>query len=234
MGSAAPIEGFALVEKIHSLGIPCFNSPATISRLRDKALGSCLMSAHEVPTPKTLVIGGQYSVDALTTCIEGPPWVLKTRFSAKGLGVMLVDSRRALGSAIDTLLASHTQILMQEFVPERSGTDVRVIVAGGKALAAMERGASSSTEFRSNLFLGGQGIAVPLTEELSRIAEVATAALGLTIAGVDLLGGPGGFVVAEANTSPGLAGVSQVQGRNIAHDVLLTFKEILSTFEKEE
>lgn len=225
MGSAAPAEGLALVTKIAALGIPCASRPQHLIPLRDKASSLIKMHAAKVPLPRTLIVGAGYNLEHIIEQIPKAPWILKTRFSTKGLGVMLVDSRRALSSAIDTLLSSHLQILVQEFIADRSGADVRVLVVDGQAVACMQRQSQNANEFRSNLYLGATGSVLELSKEVADIATNATSSVELDIAGVDLLGSPGNFYVAEVNTSPGLAGISKAVGRNLARDVLVKFAD---------
>ncbi len=220
MGSSAFIEGFALLSKIASLGVPCINSPEHLIVQRDKAQALLTLSQAGIPTPRTLVIGRSYSKDSIFRSVSGPPWVLKSRFGAKGDGVMLVESERSLTSALDWLFGTYPQVLLQEFIAAQAGTDIRVLVVAGKAIAAMRRSAPDKNEFRSNLFLGGRGQRVELTAELTTLAEDAASALGLTIAGVDILGEAGSYVVCEVNSSPGLKGLSDAMGEDLALEVV--------------
>lgn len=219
MGSSSFIEGFALLSKLASLGIPCLNCPEKLIIQRDKAQSLMLLSKAGVNIPKTLVIGQGYQTDYIRENLAGPPWVIKLRFGAKGDGVMLVESESSLNSALDLLLNTYAQVLVQEFVSDNAGSDIRVLVVGGKALCAMKRSSGKKHEFRSNLFLGGKGESVELDEELATLAERASAAIGLEIAGVDVLGSKGSYFVCEVNSSPGLKGISEAVGRNLALEV---------------
>lgn len=221
VGSISDASHFALASQLSSLGIRSTNNPDTMLMLRDKAVSLAKLSAAKVPIPKTLAMPAKYDLSKIYESLgESGPWVLKSRFGAYGEGVLLVESKRGLRSALDTLLAKSEQTLLQEFIDKRIGKDIRVLVIGDKAVAAMERSSGDGKDFRSNMALGGASKKVKLTDELSSLAVAATKATGLTIAGVDILGEPGGYVVTEVNMSPGLMGISEASGVDVASLVI--------------
>lgn len=159
-----------------------------------------LLASAKVPFPKTMVLGNHWDA----SLIPGPPWIVKLSVSTKGQGVCLVESERSLRSVVDALRETGQSLLLQEFISESRGADTRVVVLGGKARVAARRQTQRGDEFRSNLHLGGKAEVLELTEDLAGLAEAATRALGLEIAGVDLLQARDGYQVIEVNGSPGL------------------------------
>lgn len=202
-GGSAPAAAVDYLRTLAFLGVPCLNNPMGLYRTRHKGVAYALLSSHKVPIPKTVALGSE-PLEKAVGYIPGPPWILKLPLSAKGQGVCLVESPRSLRSTVDMLRDTGQTILLQEFVATSKGSDIRVIVLGGKAVLAVRRSASEGDEFRSNLHLGGEAELVELTEAVASISEHAAAALGLEIAGVDLLEGSDGYLVVEVNSSPGL------------------------------
>ncbi len=184
-------------------GVPVVNSPEKLLLCRDKAVCYAVLQAHGCPVPRSLLLGRE-PVEEAVEGLAGPPWVLKLPVSTKGKGVMLAESLRSLRAQVDTLRSLDQPILLQEYVATARASDLRVMVLGGKARVAARRQAQKEHEFRSNVDLGGRAEGVELTARLSTTAENAAQALGLDVAGVDLLETEDGFVVIEVNGSPGL------------------------------
>ena len=226
MGSSAPAESFALVSKISDLGIPCFNDPLVLIHNKDKALSQSKLIKGGLPVPKTLLINSDYKIDQILEPLGGPPWVIKTRYGTKGQGVLLTESKRSLVSTLDLMFNNYSQLLVQEFIADQSGTDTRVLVIKDKAVAAMQRKNSSKDEFRSNMYLGSKAVRVDLTPEISELAVSAASALNLKIAGVDLLGSQGNYTVVEVNSSPGLSGISESNNINLAEVILTELEQL--------
>jgi ribosomal protein S6--L-glutamate ligase len=202
-GSSAPLAALSRLAVLEQSGFACLNSSSSMLRSRNKAVSYAHLAAAKVRFPKTVVVGS-VPLDGLTAKLGGPPWIVKLAVSTKGQGVCLVESERSLRSVVDALRETSQVILLQEFVAEAQGADIRVIVLGGKALVAAKRQAGSEDEFRSNVYLGGGAQEVDLEPEMASLAERAAAAMGLEVAGVDLLNTAHGFTVVEVNGSPGL------------------------------
>jgi ribosomal protein S6--L-glutamate ligase len=223
LGSSAPPECFHVLEWLEARSVPCRNRADALRRTRDKATQMLGLLAGRLPLPPTALVGRDSSLDPVVDALAGPPWIVKLPVSTQGSGVILAESRRSLRSICDTLHATGQRLLVQGFVAEAGGADVRVLVVDGTARAAMRR-RGEADEFRSNLHRGGTAEEVALTPELVDVAERATAALGLHVAGVDLLEAADGPLVMEVNGSPGLEGLSAATGRDLAAE-LVTFLE---------
>ena len=147
--------------------------------------------------------------------VPGPPLVIKVLQGTQGLGVVLAETKNAAKSVIEAFMGLDANILVQEFIKESAGCDIRCLVIGGKVVAAMQR-SSAPGEFRSNLHRGGAASAAEITPEERSTAQRAAETLGLNVCGVDLLRSNHGPVIMEVNSSPGLRGIEQVSGKDIA------------------
>lgn len=204
-GSAAPSVALDLLRMWELQGIPCINPSSALQLARDKA--RCYLELHHrsVPIPRTVLLGREAPLEEALRLVPGPPWILKLPVGTKGRAVILVESAASLRSVVSTLQDLSGRLLLQEFVAESRGTDLRVLVLGGRAVAAARRTAGGD-EFRSNVDLGGLARPCELTEECRQVAEAAARAVGLEVAGVDLLESSRGPLVLEVNGSPGLQG----------------------------
>jgi ribosomal protein S6--L-glutamate ligase len=215
IGPASPAYALAVVHQFQMMGVPLVNSFDPISRARDKLLSLQLLSQSGIAIPKTVVARNPSHLPQSLAEVGGPPVVLKLTHGTQGVGVMLADSQHAVESMLDTLWSLGQTILIQEFIAESSGRDIRALVMGGRVVAAMRRQAKLG-EFRSNIHRGGAGTAVELTPEYARAATDAARVVGLEIAGVDLLESRDGPRVIEINASPGFEGLEQATGLDIA------------------
>lgn len=203
-GGAASASDIDELVTLSELGARCVNEVTAIRKTRHKGVAYANLAKNGVPIPRSVLTGREGLMSALEM-VPGPPWILKLPLSTKGAGVCLVETKRSAISTFDALTSLHSGgLLVQEFVTEAKGSDVRVIVMGGKAVLAARRQASTADEFRSNVHLGGQASLVELTPDLVEIAEKASDSLGLQIAGVDIIQGAHGYLVVEVNSSPGL------------------------------
>ena len=151
--------------------------------------------------------------------VGGPPLVIKLLESTQGNGVVLAETQQAAESVIGAFQGLDANILVQEFIKESKGTDIRCFVVGKKVIGSMKRTAKEG-EFRSNLHKGGAGTKIKITPEERRVAVRAAQALGLRVAGVDILRGKDGPKILEVNSSPGLEGIEKVTGRDIANAII--------------
>ena len=219
MGSSAPPEAVHVLEWLETTGVPCRNRSAAIRRTRDKTTQTLALGAAGLPLPPTALVAAEAPLEPVMEALPGPPWIVKLPVSTQGSGVVLVESRRSLRSVCDTLHATGQRVLVQGFIEEAAGADVRVLVIDGVARAAMRR-RGREDEFRSNLHRGGTAEPVALTPALEDVAVRAAQALDLHIAGVDLLESRDGPLIVEVNGSPGLEGLSGATGRDLAGEVI--------------
>ena len=219
MGSSAPDSAMTVLRHLELAGFPCVNSASALSLCRDKTRAGQRLAERGIPMPATVLLGPKAFLEQAVEIIPGPPWILKLPVSSKGGGVTIADSYRSLKATVDVLLGLGHDVLLQEAIEESQGRDLRVVVLGGVAVAAMERRAVND-EFRSNLHLGGVAESVVLTEEIRDLAERAASALDVEVAGVDILQSRRGPLVIEVNGSPGLEGIGRASGRDVAAEVI--------------
>jgi ribosomal protein S6--L-glutamate ligase len=199
------------------MGIPVLNGYMPIMRAKNKIRTLQILSHKGIPVPQTVVLQHLNYLDDAIKRVGGFPIILKTISGSLGRGVVIVESRRSLLSALDMILSQDhwRTLLVQEFVEEAEGKDVRVFVVGGRVVASMERTAKEG-DFRSNIHAGGKGQEVELSKEEIEMSLKATSALGLDFSGVDLLRTKNGPVVMEVNANPGLEGITGATGIDVA------------------
>jgi len=213
--------GTAIVRQLEMQGVYTVSSSIAINRSRDKLRSLQLLARAGVGIPKTIVSRNSTDIDDLIDKVGGTPVIIKLARGTHGNGVVLAESKKAAKSVLQALYLSNedgTNILLQEFVEESAGMDIRAFVVGGRVVASMKR-QSLDDDFRSNLHRGGEGTVVKLTEEETKMAIKAAKAMGLNIAGVDLMRSARGPLVLEVNSSPGF-GIEKVTGRNVATPII--------------
>ena len=212
--------GCAIVRQFEMQNVWTAASSIAITRARDKLRSQQILTKHGVDTPKTLVSRNTTDIDDLLEQI-GLPVIIKLATGTHGNGVVLADTKKAAKSALQAFYLYNedgTNILIQEYIKESAGTDIRAFVVGSQVVASMKR-QSLDDDFRSNLHKGGLGTSVKLTEEEKKLAVKAARAMGLHIAGVDLMRSGRGPVVLEVNASPGF-GIEKVTGRNVGGKII--------------
>jgi ribosomal protein S6--L-glutamate ligase len=216
IGASITFFGTAVVRQFEQMGVFCVNPSHAISVSRDKLRALQVLSRHRVGIPKTLFVRHSAEILPGIERLGGPPVVVKLLEGTQGIGVILADSTKIAEAVIETLSGpARMSVLLQQFVEESRGRDVRAFVVGGRVVAAMRRVAQGD-EFRSNVHRGGSAEAVELDEEYARVAVHAAQILGLRVAGVDMLEGRDGPVVMEVNSSPGLEGIETATGVDVA------------------
>ncbi|MCL1839982.1 30S ribosomal protein S6--L-glutamate ligase [Candidatus Saccharibacteria bacterium] len=208
--------GTAILRQFETQGYYCLTGSLAISRVRDKLRAAQIMSRSDVATPRTLISRNTGDIDVLIDEI-GLPCIIKLARGTHGNGVVLAESRRTAKSALQAFYLTNedgVNILVQEFIAESAGVDIRAFVVGSQVVASMKR-QSLDDEFRSNLHKGGQGTTIKLTPEEEKVAVKAAKSMGLHVAGVDLMRSNRGPLVLEVNASPGF-GIEKVTGRNVA------------------
>ncbi|MBX4190573.1 RimK family alpha-L-glutamate ligase [Candidatus Saccharibacteria bacterium] len=213
--------GSAIVRQFEIQGVFSTTSSISIVRSRDKLRSIQILSRAGIGIPKTIFSRGFADIDDVMEELSGPPIIIKLARGTHGRGVVLAESRKAAKSVLQSFYLMDddgTNILLQEYIEESAGTDIRAFVVGSQVVASMKR-QSLTDDFRSNLHQGGEGTAIKLTDEEEKMAIKAARAMGLSICGVDLMRSNRGPLVLEVNSSPGF-GIEQVTGRNVAEKIL--------------
>ena len=213
--------GTAIVRQFEMQGVYTPSTSIAINRSRDKLRSIQLMARAGVGIPKTVFSKNTADIDDLLEQIGGTPVIIKLARGTHGNGVVLAETKKAAKSVLQAFYLHNedgTNILLQEFVEESAGEDIRAFVVGGRVIASMKRQCLDD-DFRSNLHQGGEGSAVKLTDEETKTAIKAAKAMGLPICGVDMMRSSRGPLVLEVNSSPGF-GVEKVTGRNVAAKVI--------------
>lgn len=207
--------GTAVVRQFEQMGVVTVNQAAAISKSRDKLHCLQILSQQSIDLPLTGFAHSTKDIDGLIELVGGAPLVIKVLEGSQGVGVVLAESHQSARSMIEAFGELKTDILVQEFIEESNGEDIRCFVVDGQVIAAMKRQGAPG-EFRSNVHRGGQGYAVELSAAERQIAIHAAAAVGLQIAGVDILRANYGPLVIEINSSPGLEGIEAATGVDVA------------------
>jgi ribosomal protein S6--L-glutamate ligase len=215
IGASVTFYGTAVLRQFEMMGTFPVNESVAITRSRDKLRSLQLLARKGVGMPVTGFANKPDSVPDLLKMVGGAPVVIKLLQGTQGIGVVLAETRTAAESVIEAFMGLKADILVQEFVKEAGGADIRCFVIGDKVIAAMKRQGADG-EFRSNLHRGGTASLVRITPEERRTAIAAAKAMGLNVAGVDLLRSSRGPLVMEVNSSPGLEGIENATGKNVA------------------
>jgi ribosomal protein S6--L-glutamate ligase len=206
IGPSMTVYGLALVRQFEMMNAFAVNNSAAIARARDKLTCLQVLSSHGILVPRTIFTTQPDHARQAIEMVGGVPVVLKLMNSTQGLGVMLADTLQMARSVLDTLYNLGQSILIQQYVPEARGQDIRAFVVGDKVVAAIRRIAAAG-EFRSNLHRGGRSEPAILDETSTGMAVRAARVMGLNVAGVDMLESNAGPMVLEVNASPGLEGI---------------------------
>lgn len=215
IGSSITFYGAAVVRQFEMMGVFSVNESVAISRARDKLRSLQLLSRAGVGLPTTGFAHSPDDVQDLITMVGGAPLVIKLLEGTQGIGVVLAETKQAAESVIDAFFGLRVNIMIQEYIRESAGADIRCFVIGDKVVAAMKRQAPEG-EFRSNLHRGGTASLIKITPEERATAVRAAKVIGLNVAGVDILRSNRGPLVMEVNSSPGLEGIETTTGKDIA------------------
>lgn len=210
--------GAAILRQFEMMGVYTPVKSIAISRSRDKLRSLQLLSKSGVGIPKTIFSRETDHVDDLLNHLDTPV-IIKLASGTQGNGVVLAETRKVAKSVVQAFYVNDTSFLIQEFIKESAGTDIRAFVVGSQVVASMQR-QSLDDDFRSNIHQGGTGTVVKLTEAERKTALRAAKAMGLPICGVDLMRSSRGPLVLEVNSSPGLEGIETVTGRNVAGKII--------------
>ena len=219
IGASVTFYGTAVVRQFEMMKVRTAIDSQAIVRSRDKLRSMQILSRAGVGMPKTAFTNFSQDVPAMIRQVGGAPVIIKLLEGTQGLGVVLAESEKAAQSVIEAFHNLKARIIVQEFIAESQGADLRAFVVDGEVVGAMRRQGAEG-EFRSNLHRGGVGTLVKLTRSEKAAALLATKALGLGIAGVDMLQSQRGPLVLEVNSSPGLEGIEKATGQDIAGRII--------------
>lgn len=219
VGSMGTDYSVAVVRHLELMGVPVLNGADAISRAKHKLACLQILAARGLPVPDTLIARYPRDLDRLMKLLGGPPVILKLLRGTQGTGVIYAENRSSVESVLETIWSLGEDILLQRFIAECKGRDVRALVLDGRVRAAMRR-VGPPGEFRSNIHRGGVGEAVKLPRAYERVAAAAAKAVGLRAAGVDMLESSGGPVILEVNASPGFEGLEEATGVNAAREIV--------------
>ena len=215
IGASVTFYGTAVLRQFEMMGVYPLNESVAISRSRDKLRALQLLSRKGIGLPVTGFAHRPDDVDDLIKMVGGAPLVIKLLEGTQGIGVVLAETKGAAESVIEAFMGLQANILVQEFIKEAGGADIRCFVVGGKVVASMKRQGKEG-EFRSNLHRGGSANLIRITPEERSTAVRAAQTMGLNVCGVDLLRSNHGPVVMEVNSSPGLGGIETATGKDVA------------------
>lgn len=211
--------GLEIVEHFEWVGVTVINNATAIANARNKFRSLRMLAAHDIPIPPSFTVG---SMDFLEQAIRRTgeyPFIIKPFEGTQGEGIILLETLLSLASTLDAMCNLHQDYVVQPFIEEAAGEDIRALVIGGKLICAMKRKAQKG-EFRANIHRGGVGISIELEPEYAEIALKAADVMQLDIAGVDMLETREGPIVLEVNPSPGFEGLEAATGRNIARTII--------------
>jgi ribosomal protein S6--L-glutamate ligase len=219
IGASITVFGLAVVRQFEMMGVYCVNESQAIARSRDKLRCLQILSRHDIGLPPTIYTRQAEHVPACIERVDGPPVVVKLLQGTQGIGVVLAESTSAASSVIEAFHGLEQNILIQQFIAESKGSDIRALVVDRKVVAAMRRQAVAG-EFRSNMHRGGTARKIRLPADYRKTAIAAARVLGLRVAGVDMIESKEGPMVMEVNSSPGLEGLEKTTEIDVAAAII--------------
>ncbi len=224
--------GCALTRQFEAMKVYCLNSAAAITQSRDKLFSLQLLLHHGVDIPTTGFANSPLDTDDLIKMVGGSPLIVKLLEGTQGKGVVLAETKKAAESVINAFKSLNANILVQEFIKEANGKDLRLFVVDGKVVAAIQREAAAG-EFRANIHMGGTASIIKPTAEEKRIAIKAAKAMDLKVAGVDIIRSSKGPLLLEVNSSPGLEGIEGATNKDIAGEMIKAIEKNFKIKESE-
>jgi ribosomal protein S6--L-glutamate ligase len=219
IGASVTFYGLAVLRQFEMMGVYPLNESVAIGRSRDKLRSMQLLARDGIGLPVTAFAHDAKKAGDIVELAGGTPVVIKLLEGTQGIGVVLADTNRSAKSVIEAFRGANVNIMAQEFIKEAGGTDIRAIVVGGKVIASMQR-TGAEGDFRSNLHRGGSAKLIKISPEERATAVRAAKSMGLEVCGVDMLRANHGPVVMEVNSSPGLEGVENATGLDIAGKII--------------
>ncbi len=231
IGTSVTRHGAAIVKQFEMNGVFTTAKSLGIIRSRNKLRTMQILARKRIPIPKTLFAKDTSNIKEHIKLLGGAPIIIKLQEGTQGLGVMIADSKKSAKSIIESLYNMNVNIILQEFIEEANGQDIRVYIVGNKIVAAMMR-SSTDEDFRSNVHRGGTTTSVTLTEYEKKIAIHTAKVLGLPVCGVDIIRSKRGPLVIEANSSAGLEGIEAHTKVNVAGEIIKFLEKNVRKFGK--
>lgn len=231
IGASVTSYGTAIVRQFEMKKVFTINPSIAIVRTRDKLRTLQIFSRHHIGIPKTVFANHPKQVDKLIHELGGTPVVIKLLEGTQGIGVVLAETKKAAQSVVEAFYGLNADILVQEFIKEAGGADIRAFVIDGRVVGAMKRQGAEG-EFRSNLHRGGTSSVIKLSREEKRTAIEAAKVMGLKVAGVDMLQSERGPLILEVNSSPGLRGIEEATQKDIAGKIIQYIEKGVTLKEK--
>lgn len=219
IGSSVTFYGAAVVRQFEMMNIPTAVESQALVRSRDKLRSLQILARSNVGMPKTVFTNYSKEVKKIIDSVGGAPLIVKLLEGTQGYGVVLAPTKKAAESIIEAFHSMKARVIVQEFIEEAKGADIRAFIIDNKVVGAMKRQGKEG-EFRSNLHQGGTGTLIKLTKQEREVALTAAKAMGLSIAGVDMLQSERGPLILEVNSSPGLEGIEKTTNKDIATEVI--------------
>lgn len=219
VGSYGTMYAICVVRHFNMMNIPVINNHLPIALAKNKLTSLQLLAHNGVPVPDTIISRYPHHLDKMLKLVGGIPVIMKLLRGTQGTGVIFSESTQSVESVLDTIWSLGEDIMLQRYVAESKGSDIRVFVIGGEAASAMRR-IPKHGEFRSNIHRGGTGKKIAIPREYREIATKAASVIGLNIAGVDMIESSNGPQVLEVNSSPGFEGLEKSTGQNIAKMII--------------
>ena len=219
IGASVTFYGLAVLRQFEMMGVDPLNETVAIGRSRDKLRSMQLLARDGIGLPVTTFAHDPKQTEEVLALAGDAPLVIKLLEGTQGIDVMLADRNRSARSVIEAFRSAKVNILVQEFIKEAGGTDIRALVVGGKVIAAMKR-TGAADDFRSNLHLGGSAEMIKSTPKERSTAVRAAKSMGLNVCGVDMLRANDGPVIMEVNSSPGLQGIENATGIDVAGKII--------------
>lgn len=227
IGASVTFYGASVVRQFEMMGVSTAVESQALVRSRDKLRSLQILARSGVGLPKTVFTNYSKETKKIIDSVGGAPLIVKLLEGTQGYGVVLAPTRKAAESIIEAFHSMKARVIVQEFIEEAKGADIRAFVIGNKVVGSMKRQGKEG-EFRSNLHQGGTGKLIKLTKEERKAAITATKAMGLSIAGVDLLQSDRGPLVLEVNSSPGLEGIEKTTNKDIASEIVSYVEKLVA------
>lgn len=231
IGASVTFYGAAVVRQFEMMSVPTAVESQALVRSRDKLRSLQILARSNVGMPKTVFTNYSKEVNKIIDSVGGAPLIVKLLEGTQGYGVVLAPTKKAAESMIEAFHSMKARVIVQEFISEAKGADIRALVVGNKVVGAMKRQGKEG-EFRSNLHQGGSGTLIKLSKEEKKVALTAAKAMNLAIAGVDLLQSSRGPLVLEVNSSPGLQGIEKATGKDIASEMVMYVEKLIEKSKK--
>lgn len=229
IGASSMPQGIPVLRHFELLGIPCLNDSSSILKSRDKLATHQLLAVAGIGVPNTLTVRDAAQLASAVTSL-GCPIVIKLPTGTQGNGVMVAESEAAAVATVQTVWGLGQEVMLQQYIAEANGKDVRVFIVGDRVVGAMERSAADG-EFRANIHLGASAAPIVISAEVEEIALKTASILGLQVAGVDVIESERGPLVLEANSSPGLQGIEGATGTDIARAIIVYAESLVANEE---